>query len=189
MSILQMKRLFWPILAVLLSVSCIDVEDFAGYWDKGVRDPALEGQWKKLGMPGEEIGSIPGADTLLFVSADQAARRKLDNEKSFTVRSLKVGRHSVLMMPSVQSRGFIVRYEVEGTILREYVLNNGDAFEERLEGATNFVEEHGTGTRAVIKHFDDEVFRILSGIADDPSFWSLVCEYKKVSQVIPSVRR
>ena len=202
-----MKRLFWPILAVLLSVSCIDVEDFAGYWDKGVRDPALEGQWKKLGMPGEEIGSIPGADTLLFVSADrsysmrminpvdpstppvQAARRKLDNEKSFTVRSLKVGRHSVLMMPSVQSRGFIVRYEVEGTILREYVLNNGDAFEERLEGATNFVEEHGTGTRAVIKHFDDEVFRILSGIADDPSFWSLVCEYKKVSQVIPSVRR
>jgi hypothetical protein len=43
-------------------------EDFAGYWDKGVRDPALEGRWKKLGMPGEEIGNIPGADTLLFVS-------------------------------------------------------------------------------------------------------------------------
>lgn len=93
------------------------------------------------------------------------------------------------MMPSVQSRGFIVRYEVEGTILREYVLNNDEAFEERIEGATNFVQEHGTGTVAVIKHFDDEVFRILSGIADDPSFWHLVCEYKKVSQVTPSVRR
>jgi hypothetical protein len=61
--------------------------------------------------------------------------------------------------------------------------------EARIEGATNFVEEHGTGTFAVIKHFDDEVFRILSGIADDPSFWNLVCEYKKVPQVTPSVGR
>jgi hypothetical protein len=82
-----------------------------------------------------------------------------------------------------------VRYEIEGTILRKYAPNNGEAFEERIEGATNFVEEHGTGTFAVIKHFDDEVFRILSGIADDPSFWNLVCEYKKVSQVTPSVGR
>jgi hypothetical protein len=119
----------------------------------------------------------------------EAARQKLDNEQIFTVRSQKVGRHSVLMMPSVQSRGSILRYEIEGTILREYALNNGEAFEQRIDGATNFVEEHGTGTRAVIKYSDDEVFRILSGIADDPSYWNLVCEYKKVSQVTPSVRR
>jgi hypothetical protein len=92
-------------------------------------------------------------------------------------------------MPSVQSPGFIVRYEVEGTILREYVLDNSEAFEKRIEGATNFVEERGMGTYAVIKHFDDEVFRILSGIADDPSFWTLVCEYKKVPEVTPSVGR
>jgi hypothetical protein len=74
-----MKKRFWPILAVLLSVSCIDVEDFAGYWDKGVRDPALEGQWKKLGMPGEEVGSIPGADTLLFVSAGRSYSMQMIN--------------------------------------------------------------------------------------------------------------
>jgi hypothetical protein len=201
-----MKRLFWPILAVLLSVSCIDVEDFAGYWDKGVRDPALEGRWTKIGLPGEEVHNIPGSDTLLFVNDGRsysmqminpvdptvppsvAAQRRLDNELSFTVRSLKVGRHSVLMLPDPgQSRGRIVRYEVEGPILREYALNTSDAFEARLAGARNFVIEHGTGTFPVIKRFDDEVFRILSGIADDPAYWDLTCEYSKTPQITPSV--
>jgi hypothetical protein len=202
-----MKRLFWPILVALLSVSCIEVEDFGGYWDKGVRDPALEGRWRKLGVPGEDIDSIPCADTVRFVSAGKShsmhminpvdpapppaetARQKLDNEESVSVRSLKVGRHSVLMMPSVQSPGLILRYEVAGTILREYVLNVDDAFEARLKGTTNFVVEHEMGEYPVIKHFDDEVFRILSGIADDPSFWTLLCEYKKESRVTPNVKR
>jgi hypothetical protein len=201
-----MKRLFWPILAVLLSASCIQVDDFAGYWDRGVRDPALEGRWKKIGMPGEDVENTPGAETLLFVRdgrsywfqminpldpatpPPEAARQREDNEQRFAIRSLKVGHHSVLMLPEPgKSGGWIVRYEVEGTILREYALNTGEAFEARLKGARNFVLEHGMGTFPVIKRFDDEVFRILSGIADDPAYWNLTCEYRKASQVTPSV--
>ena len=94
-----MKRLFWPILVVLLSVSCIDVEDFAGYWDKGVRDPALEGRWKKIGLPGdafvflrsddpwrgEQVDDIPGADTLLFVSDGRSYSLQMINPVDPTV--------------------------------------------------------------------------------------------------------
>ena len=35
---------------MFLAVGCIPVDDLAGYWDKGVIDPELEGDWKQLGV-------------------------------------------------------------------------------------------------------------------------------------------
>jgi len=32
------------------AIGCIPIDDLAGYWDKGVIDPGLEGHWKQLGM-------------------------------------------------------------------------------------------------------------------------------------------
>jgi hypothetical protein len=61
-----MKR-FWPYLVAVLALSsCTPVDDFGAYWDKGFADPVLEGTWKKAGLPGEDIGNIPGADLLRF---------------------------------------------------------------------------------------------------------------------------
>lgn len=39
------------VLAVLMfwGAGCIPVDDLAGYWDKGIIDPNLEGHWKQLG--------------------------------------------------------------------------------------------------------------------------------------------
>lgn len=32
------------------TVGCIPVDDLAGYWEKGIVDPKLEGHWRQLGV-------------------------------------------------------------------------------------------------------------------------------------------
>ena len=65
--ILNMKKHLLPVVAILLLSSCTTVDDFGAYWDKGFVDPALEGTWKKIGLPGVKLDSIPGSDKLVFV--------------------------------------------------------------------------------------------------------------------------
>ena len=110
-----MKRHVLPIVACLLLASCTTVKDFGAYWDKGFVDPALEGTWKKIGLPGKKLKGIPGPDKLRFVKDglsysvqaispidkrlpdDVAAQRKMDNEGRLVVRTLKIGRHLFVM--------------------------------------------------------------------------------------------
>jgi len=35
---------------VFFGIGCIPIDDLAGYWDKGIIDPNLEGHWKQLGL-------------------------------------------------------------------------------------------------------------------------------------------
>jgi hypothetical protein len=50
------------------------VENFGAYWDKGFIDTALEGSWKKIGIPGEKLSDTPGADQLLFTKNGDCVR-------------------------------------------------------------------------------------------------------------------
>jgi len=49
---MAMRKTLLPILLCLAALfaikGCIPVEDFGGYWEKGIVDPALEGHWKQL---------------------------------------------------------------------------------------------------------------------------------------------
>ena len=107
----DLKRHLLPLVAFLVLSSCTPVEDFGAYWDKGVVDPALEGRWKKIGIPGQDLSSTPGADQLLFVQdglsysweminpidstlpADVAEQRSKDNDGRWALRTLKIGDH------------------------------------------------------------------------------------------------
>jgi hypothetical protein len=102
------------------------------------------------------------------------------------VRTLKIGGHLFFMERPVEGKqgGMIDRYEIEGHILRQYVLNNGpalDLLETRHPTAKNIKKNTGEGRYVVIKTFDDEVFRILSEISDDTAYWDLQCQYTKGS--------
>ena len=46
--------------------------------------------------------------------------------------------------------------------------------------AKNISKNVAEGTYVVINTFDDEVFQVLSEIADKPAYWILQCQYKKV---------
>lgn len=199
-----MKKRFLPVVAVLLLSSCTEVEDFGAYWDQGFVDPALEGTWKKIGIPGKNLNATPGPDKVLFVKDglsysfqainpldrrlpdDVAAQRKKDNDERSDLRTLKIGKNLFFMARAKQGKqdGMIERYEIKGNILGEYILNNGAAVEFLAANhptAKNIGKNTGEGRYVVIKTFDDEVFHILSEISDDTTYWSLQCQYKKGS--------
>jgi hypothetical protein len=195
-----MKRFCLSIVAVLCLSSCTGVEDFGLYWDKGFIDPALEGSWKKIGLPGQDPKGIPGPDLWRFTRngtgyslqltnrIDQTAepevvqRQKADNERRMSARTLRVGK-SLFLMTGGQGKGAIERYDVQRGILQEYWINNGAAVEflrAKHPTAKNIRRNVGEGEYVVIDTFDDEVFRVLSEIADNPAYWFLNCRYQKV---------
>jgi len=198
-----MKRFWQCLVAVLALSSCTSVEDFGIYWDKGFIDPALEGTWKKLGLPGQDSNSIPGPDLWRFTRdgsrysleginpTDRTAepgvieQQKADNQRRMSGRTLRIGKHLFLMQrnPDGQGEGAIERYDVRRGTLQEYYINNGAAVEflkAKHPTAKNIKRNVGEGEYVVIDMFDDEVFQVLSEIADNPAYWLLSCRYKKV---------
>jgi hypothetical protein len=198
-----MKRFSLCLVAVLLLSSCTPVEDFGVYWDKGFVDPALEGSWKKLGLPGENPNNIPAPDLWRFTRngasyslqginpIDQTAApdiiedQKASNEARMSARTLRIGKHLFLIRrdPGGQGDGSIERYDVQRGTMQEYRMDNGAAVEflqAKHPTAKNIRKNVGEGEFVVINTFDDEVFQILSEIADNPAYWFLNCRYKKV---------
>ena len=198
-----MKR-FWACLAAVLALSaCTGVEHFGAYWDKGFVDPALEGSWRKLGLPGRDPDAVPGPEQWRFTPngssyslqginpVDQAAdpavieRRQADNEGRMSARTLRVGNSLLLMRrePGGQGPGTIERYAVQREVLQEYSMDNGavlDFLEARHPAARNIRRNVGEGEYVVIDTFDDEVFQVLAEIADQPAYWILTCEYWRI---------
>lgn len=198
-----MKR-SWPCLvAVLVLSSCISVDDFGAYWDKGFVDPALEGTWEKVDPPGEDIKHIPGPRTWRFTRNGSSyaayaihaidptddpeiiAQKRAVNDRYLNARSLRIGKHLFLMQrdPGGQPPGLIQRYEIQGTTLREYWIDNDAALNllNAKHPAAKNIRKNPTseGEFVVIGTFDDEVFQVLSEMVDNPTYWRLNCEYKK----------
>ena len=75
-------------------------------------------------------------------------------------------------------------YVIRVRTLSEYWYQ-GDAAVEAVEArhprAKNIHKNDGEGDFVVIGTFDDEVFRILSEIADDSDYWILTARYEKAS--------
>jgi hypothetical protein len=87
-------------------------------------------------------------------------------------------------LPGGKGDGIIERYEINGAILQQYDLRGGaavDLLEEKYPTAMSITRNRGEGRYVVIHKFDDEAFRVLSELASDPSYWRLMCEYKKIS--------
>lgn len=198
-----MKRVILAVVAACTVSSCTTVDNFGAYWDKGIVDPALEGTWKKVGLPGENIDSIPGADTRRFTRdgtaylaqelnpidpaapLDLRARQQADDDRQSAVRTLRIGNTLLMMVrsPDGKGRGMITRYDIHGTTLREYWIENSRALAflaMRPVEAKNIRRNVGEGAYVVIGTFDDEVFQVLSEWSANPRYWRLNCEYQKM---------
>lgn len=82
-----------------------------------------------------------------------------------------------------QGKGAIERYDARRGTLQEYFMNNGaavDFLKAKRPTAKNITRNVGEGEYVVIDTCDDEVFQVLSEIADNPAYWLLNCRYKKV---------
>ncbi len=197
----HVKRVCLTICAVLVMSSCTPVDDFGLYWDKGFVDPALAGSWKKVRPAPEDQFPCPnlwrftrsGTNYSLqsinpidqTAEPQDVAKQKADNERALSVRTLRIGKSLFLMRrdPADGGKGAIVRYEVRRGVLNEYWIVNGDAvdfLQAKYPTAKNIRKDTDGSGYVVIGTFDDEVFRALSEIADNPTYWVLACGYKKV---------
>jgi len=194
------KRVCLTICAALAISSCTPVDDFGLYWDKGFVDPALAGSWKRVRPAREDQFPCPnlwrftrsGTNYLLqsinpidqTAGPQDVAEQNADNERALNVRTLRIGKSLFLMQsdPGDQGKGAIVRYEMRRGVLNEYWIDNGpsiDFVQSKFQTAKNIKTTYSPSYVA-IGTFDDEVFRALSEIADNPTYWVLTCSYKKV---------
>jgi hypothetical protein len=202
---MNMKRLWLCVASTLFLTSCVPVDEFGTYWDKGFVDPALEGSWMKLGRSGDDLGGIPLClDVWRFTKTgasyslqgmnrtdrarepDVAAQMKPDSELVTDARTLRIGRKLFLMERDAISPGdgLLMRYEVHARTLNVYFLDIEaavDFLEKGHPDATNIRRGEGGGY-VFIGTFDDEVFRILSEFVDDPAHWIRICQYRKTSK-------
>lgn len=190
----SMTRICLTICAVLVMSSCTPVDDFGLYWDKGFADPALEGSWKKVGRAGDNPDSVPGCPDLwrftrsganYSLQAIYPIDKTAEPEAALSVRTLQIGKSLFRMQrdPAGGKDGAIVRYQVRRGVLEEYWIANGAGVAfvtAKYPTAKNIGKNTGEGEFVVIGTFDDEVFRALSEIADNPRYWFLSCSYKKV---------
>jgi hypothetical protein len=177
-----MRRLSLCIAAMLVTVSCIRVDDFGKYWDRGVVDPALEGTWKNIRLPASDLKP----EALRFTRTGTSYSMYADSDTPVgNARTLLVGKRRLLMDRSRERNddNYLWSYEIRGRTMSEYWFQ-GDAVLEFLRtrhpGAKNI--HQGRDVELVeIGTFDDEVFRILSEVADNPTYWTLVRTYEKAS--------
>lgn len=195
-----MKKHGLPLLAILSLASCIEVKDFGTYWDKAIADPALDGTWKKIGLPGAPIDDIPGSDRMIFtregisyslqmtnpidasVPEDIAAQARKDNEFRIPVRVLKVGPYKFMMIKGGPGPDTFERYEIKGNVLSQYTVDADLVLEDiarKHPTAKNIGKNTDEGTYLVVQTFDDEVYQILSEIPATSRYWSVICQYKR----------
>ena len=198
----RIARIFVPLVALLILAACTEVADFGAYWDRGTLDPALAGRWKKIGLPGEPINSIPGPDLVVFTKSgtsyslqvtnpvddpalnpDARAQRVRDNNVRFEAKTLRIGGRNFLMVRvgDGSGRGAIERYEIKGNVLEEWWLLPAAAKEwleakhPNVQGIKPFL-----GSFVTIEKLDDEVVGILAETLNDRSLWILSCQYRKL---------
>jgi hypothetical protein len=201
-------RIAWtvvPLLALVMLGACTDVADFGAYWDRGTLDPALAGRWKKIGRPGEPVGSIPGSDLVVFtraamsyslqltnpvddpaLDADARAQRLKDNDARLEARTLRLGGRNFLMVRADGGgQGAIERYEIKGDVLEEWWLYPQAAEEwlaEKHPNARSIKRHSDMGQWVTIDKLDDEAAGILVETLKEPSLWILSCTYRKMVQ-------
>ena len=169
---------------------------------RGTLDPALAGRWKKIGLSGEPINSIPGPDLVVFTKSGTSyslqvtnpvddpalnpgarAQRVKDNNIRFEAKTLRLGGRNFLMVRAgdASERGAIERYEIKGDVLDHWWLLPAAAKEwleakhPNVQGIKPFL-----GSFVTIEKLDDEVVGILAETLNDRSLWILSCQYRKL---------
>ncbi len=137
------------ILAFALA-SCIVVDDFGGYWEKGFIDNCVND---------------------IVMSSHDYARPRSASTKPLLMRSLRVGKHTLLMIrEDMKSKGGnLMRYKIENGEYVSYRLNESKR-EDFLRDYPDSMVVLTTET-ASIPVLNPESLMLISNVADDESYW------------------
>ena len=136
---------------MLLLPSCIVVEDFGGYWDKGFIDYCVN-DIVRAGMSSQGSNAKNATDEVV-------------------IRSLRLDKHTFLMIRehAGDKGGNMIRYEIKNDKYIAYRLNENrrDDFKQRFPNSPVVI----TSETATIPVLTKDSIELLGKIADDESYW------------------
>lgn len=181
-----MKKLLCAMICLVLT-SCIDVDDFGGFWEKGVLDPALEGVWAvndPNGMPdpnGEKLTITKNGNVYNILMPQKGGA----DMKSMTARSIGWQKYAYLLVKNESGKGgVIMRYVSNGESVWQYAVTQPDKvvsdwIASKHPEAKQFVlgasEAMASGLK--ITMLDSAALDILSELPEE--YWGITTVYTK----------
>lgn len=144
------------------------VENFGIYWDKGVVDPALEGNWQNS-----------DGECMQYIKANNHYAIKNEN---ITIKTLPLKNSTYMMMKEPKSHS-LYKYTIDDNKLTLYGPNKNNK-EEYLKQYSNPNIELDDYT-VTITTLDTSVIDLLGEIGNQPNFWKTQMIFTKQTQPCP----
>tara|TARA_B100001989_G_C24542035_1_gene468223 strand:+ start:1831 stop:2451 length:621 start_codon:yes stop_codon:yes gene_type:complete len=154
---------------LLLLSACFIIEDFGGYWEKGVIDPALEGYW------GDE-----GKECFGFIR-DGSVYKKT-NEKG-EVKTLQAGTSTFLMDKNGEMQ-LLYKYKISGNTLALYFPEESKRQEFFQKHSNDNLKEKDNVF--LIKVLNKETVDLLANYGAKPDFWHIEVTHTRRSEPCPA---
>ncbi len=169
-----MKR-FALLISALLLASCIMVEDFGAYWNKGVIDPTLAGHWEVVPDPGYPDDMV--RYTFVKKGNEYEVHEQEDKKKGVIhhVKSLDVGPYRFFMTKSSDGLS-LLRYEANETTLTVYYPKAEPMWKfikERFPPSPNLIMENDEilGPMTKVKTLNDDIVKIFASVPKNDDYW------------------
>lgn len=174
-----MKQWFL-ISCLLLLASCMDVDTFGEYWDKGTIDPYIIGKWD-LARDRNKVSIVVSSDNAMY-------HITYNSQEKYIAKTLKVGHYTFFMAKETKYRskisGVIVRYAInDGKVtLYEFDFAALNAFlKTRYPTQQVIYNTPEGGGSMTVKVLNEETIQILSEIPDTEQYWRKSDEYIPIS--------
>ncbi|HTK84116.1 MAG TPA: hypothetical protein VL625_03430 [Patescibacteria group bacterium] len=184
-----MKHLLHCLIALALS-SCLPIQDFGSYWDKGYIDESVIGNWDisdsaaKIKKEAKtEIVHVTSKGNTFSVEFIENGKTQAEQDQLIG-RTLNAGVYKYFLYGSrseiKNAKGMLFRYVVKDNYFMIYDLKPDSLFKllhDKYSSVTNIKKADCT-SRIIcepieITKLDEGVFKILSQIPDTLEFWTM----------------
>lgn len=176
-----MKTLFL-MTCLLFLTSCMDVDNFGDYWEKGTVDRYMLGKWD-LARDRNKVSIVVTEDRGMYLMT-------YNTQEKYVARTVQIGSYTFFMAKETKYRnrnsGVIVRYAVIDGKVTLYEFDFAALAEFLKAKYPNQQEiydtpEGGGSGGLTIRVLNDEVVKILSEIPDTDQYWRKSDEYIPIS--------
>lgn len=180
--------------AILFLTSCIPVDDFGAYWNRGTVDANVLGTWQKVekNKKAEYVRITDEGGRYRIDTLDRKERQQKDYSP-ILAKTLTAGKYTFFMAMDKKSGAAhftpegLVRYEIRRGVLTQYNLVDrrmAKFLANKFPHARNITapkcRESCVYDSVKIRKLDAEVVRILAAIPDTKEFWTVSERWRRV---------
>ncbi len=171
-----MRKYITLFAAALLLSSCIPVQDFGGYWNRGTVDSSLLGKWPAKNSQDYEL--VTERKGVYYI--DEVKKGRKQPEDGMVAKTLYAGKYTFLMLkdPKSDINVGIARYKIKHRTLQFYALSTKAMsifLKKKYPNVKNIqilkCKKCFFNGSLVIHTLDKSVYTVLKNIPDTKKFW------------------